>query len=174
MTGITTSLHIVGMTDRGVQCVTLQSTAWPFWLPRGMCVRWAEPPQVGNQVGAIIPAWLAGKHKQLTGDQAYEEAKRNYQRPSNQIEERTTQMADREMTGSLSKNTRKEKPSHADYNGSIMIEGRKYWLNGWVKDGDKGKFLSLSVRPAEERTEPRRQAAAALEDDAIPFAPEVR
>jgi hypothetical protein len=36
MTGnVTASLHIVGLTDRGVQCVTLTSTAAPFWLPRG-------------------------------------------------------------------------------------------------------------------------------------------
>jgi hypothetical protein len=48
-------------------------------------------------------------------------------------------MADRDMSGSLSKNLRKEKPTHADYVGSIVIEGRKYWLNGWVKDGREGK-----------------------------------
>ena len=59
-------------------------------------------------------------------------------------------MADRDMSGSLSKNPRKEKPSHADYAGSIVIEGGKFWLNGWVKDGEKGKFLSLSAKPAEE------------------------
>ena len=34
-------------------------------------------------------------------------------------------MADRHMSGSLSKDLRKEKPSHADYAGSIVIEGRK-------------------------------------------------
>jgi hypothetical protein len=57
----------------------------------------------------------------------------------------------RDMSGTLSKNTRKDKPSHADYTGSVMIEGRKFWLNGWVKDSrDGGKFLSLSVRPAEQ------------------------
>ena len=34
-------------------------------------------------------------------------------------------MADRDMSGSLSKNLRKEKPSHADYAGAIVIEGRE-------------------------------------------------
>jgi len=72
-----------------------------------------------------------------------------------------------DMTGSLSRNERKEKPSHADYSGSLVIEGRKYWLNGWIKEGTGGKkFLSLSARLAEDRVE-RKPAAAA--DSDIPF-----
>ena len=75
----------------------------------------------------------------------------------------------RDMSGSLSKNTRKEKPSHADYAGSIMIEGRKYWLNGWVKDGEKAKFLSLSVRAADEGNGAVKRKPAAADADGIPF-----
>jgi hypothetical protein len=76
----------------------------------------------------------------------------------------------RDMTGTLSKNSKKEKPSHADYAGSILINGKKFWLNGWVKDGKEGKkFLSLSVRLAEERAEPKPAAKPAIADDAIPF-----
>jgi hypothetical protein len=73
------------------------------------------------------------------------------------------------MSGSLSKNTRKEKPSHADYNGSITIEGRKYWLNVWVKDGEKGKFLSLSARPADDGNGAANRKPAAADADGIPF-----
>ncbi len=84
-------------------------------------------------------------------------------------------MADRDMSGSLSKNLRKEKPSHADYAGSIVIEGRKYWLNGWVKDGEKGKFLSLSAKPAEEpRPKPTAGRFDTPIDGEIPFEPEFR
>ena len=80
-------------------------------------------------------------------------------------------MADRDMSGSLSKNTRKEKPSHADYAGSIVIEGRKYWLNGWIKDGEKGKWLSLSAKPAEEpkAKPPPRDYQRPPPDEDIPF-----
>ena len=64
---------------------------------------------------------------------------------------------DRDMTGALFKNDRKEKPSHADYRGDVTIDGRKYWLSGWIKEGKKGKYLSLSAKPVEERTDDRRE-----------------
>jgi hypothetical protein len=73
-------------------------------------------------------------------------------------------------TWSISKNTRKEKPSQADYTGSIVIEGRKFWLNGWVKDGEKGKFLSQSAKPAEEpKTKPAARDWQRPDRDEIPF-----
>src|SRR5262245_7252746 len=101
-------------------------------------------PEVGATSMATIPVWLAAKHKQLVAFESTRETK-------------DETMADRDMSGSHSKNARKEKPSHADYTGSIMIEGRKFWLNGWIRDGEKGKFLSLSARAAEE---PRLKPAA--------------
>ena len=45
-----------------------------------------------------------------------------------------------------------------------MIEGRKYWLNGWIKENDRGKWLSPSAKPAEERKE---TVAATLNDDIL-------
>jgi hypothetical protein len=78
--GVTASLRIVGLSEKGVQCVT-RSADRPFWLPRASKVHWSAPPQVGQLVGAVIPGWLASKHQQL-GDQALVEAKRNYQRPN--------------------------------------------------------------------------------------------
>ena len=51
--------------------------------------------------------------------------------------------------GSLFKNDQKQQDTHADYNGSINIEGVEYWLNAWVKESKKDgkKFFSLSVKP---------------------------
>jgi hypothetical protein len=163
---ITRALHVIALSDKGVR-VAIDGSALEgaFWLPRG-CVIWAKPPQPGTCTIATVPDWLAAKHRQFNGHEALE-AKREYQRPI----ERNEPMADqRDMSGSLSKNLRKEKPSHADYAGSIVIAGRKYWLNGWVKDGEKGKFLSLSAKPAEE---PKPAASRASfdkpADEEIPF-----
>jgi hypothetical protein len=79
--------------------------------------------------------------------------------------------------GALFKNTRKERDTHPDYNGSINIDGKEYWLNGWLKEGKSGKFFSLSVKPKDAQIEAPRQSAPAnggasfrddLNDD-IPF-----
>lgn len=57
--------------------------------------------------------------------------------------------------GALFVNGRKETDKHPDYNGSINIEGKDYWLSGWKSFGKKdGKmYLSLSVKPKEARPE---------------------
>jgi hypothetical protein len=54
--------------------------------------------------------------------------------------------------GSLFKNDRKEQDTHADYNGSINIEGNEYWINAWVKESKKDgkKFFSLSAKPKDQ------------------------
>lgn len=59
----------------------------------------------------------------------------------------------KDMSGSLFKNDRKEKDSHPDFQGDIIIDGKHYWLSGWVKEGAKGKFFSLAAKPKEQRRE---------------------
>lgn len=68
----------------------------------------------------------------------------------------------KELSGTLSRNKRKEKDSHPDYNGSALIEGVEYWISGWVKDGDDGKWLSLSFKPKDQQAQPK---PAEKEDD---------
>lgn len=82
--------------------------------------------------------------------------------------------------GALFKNTRREKDTHPEYNGSINVDGHDYWISGWVKDGKSGKFFSLSVK-RKDGTAARPDAAAefvakakdafglATLDDEVPF-----
>lgn len=79
----------------------------------------------------------------------------------------------RDMSGALFRNE-KQKDTWPDYRGDITINGRKYWLSGWVNEGRNGKYLALKAKPAEEKQEqPRPQgnayaAARGLEDE-VPF-----
>ncbi len=80
--------------------------------------------------------------------------------------------------GSISKNTRKETDSHPDIAGSINVEGRDFWINGWLKKNsrDGSSFYSLSVKPKQERAAEIRRSyqdekpVAHNDDDSmIPF-----
>ena len=85
----------------------------------------------------------------------------------------------RDNSGSISKNDRKEKETHPDIRGSATIGGVAYWVSGWLKENDRGKWYSLSFQPKEATAEPAPATRgggkpAALEDDAIPFLAETR
>lgn len=72
----------------------------------------------------------------------------------------------------LNKNPRKEQPNHPDYKGSINVDGQEYWLDGWIKDGANGKFISGSIKLKEARTPDGSQGAPMQReelDDDVPF-----
>ena len=84
-------------------------------------------------------------------------------------------MYDNTNRGTLGKNDRKQQDTHADYNGTINIEGKDFWLNAWLKDGKNGKFFSLSVKPkeayvpADDCLADTKTGYDDLVDDSIPF-----
>jgi hypothetical protein len=73
----------------------------------------------------------------------------------------------------LNKNDRKEKETHPDYKGSINVNGVDYWLDGWIKEGANGKFISGSLKPKDQqRTNgaPERREPQPIDlDDEAPF-----
>lgn len=82
----------------------------------------------------------------------------------------------KDNSGALFKNERKEQDTHADYNGNVRVDGHDYWINAWVKEGAKGKFFSLSLkrkdgtaaRP-ESFTPPVKKVVERTLDDDVPF-----
>ena len=80
----------------------------------------------------------------------------------------TYQMKDN--TGTLFKNGRKEKETHADYQGEAMVDGVVYWFNAWIRSGKGGKFMSCSFRPKQDTAPaPRSRKTEDVDDDTIPF-----
>ena len=82
---------------------------------------------------------------------------------------------DNTNSGALFRNDRATSDKHPTHTGKINVEGREYYLNAWVKDGKKGKFFSLSVKPVDEqpggtpdRFAKSKGAEMAL-DDEVPF-----
>jgi hypothetical protein len=85
----------------------------------------------------------------------------------------------RNMSGSLFKNDKREKDTHPNMRGSCLIDGVEYWVDAWTKEGQRGRWQSLSFRrkdagqeePARdtrthaERKQPSRESV----DDDIPF-----
>ena len=78
----------------------------------------------------------------------------------------------RDNSGSLFKNDKREKDTHPNARGSCMIDGVAYWIDAWTKEGASGKWQSLSFKRKEEKREENRQekalSVADMADD-IPF-----
>jgi hypothetical protein len=70
----------------------------------------------------------------------------------------------KDLTGSLFKNTRKTADTHADYNGTATVDGREFYLDAWIKEGAKGKYMSLRLKPKDHDKATSRTA-----DRDIPF-----
>jgi hypothetical protein len=75
---------------------------------------------------------------------------------------------DNNMTGIISKNDRKEKETHADIKGKCEIDGKDYYIDGWLKqrkDGS-GHFYSLRFKAMDDSSAP---AASSPKSEEIPF-----
>jgi len=54
----------------------------------------------------------------------------------------------RDNSGILGRNERREKETHPTHSGQCTIDGKSYWISAWVKEGrDGSKFFSLAFKP---------------------------
>lgn len=83
---------------------------------------------------------------------------------------------DNTNSGTLFKNDMEGKSENfPPYGGSLNVNGEDFWISAWVKEGQKGKFFSLAVKPKEARTDtgnsrkPAAAPASSFIDDDIDF-----
>lgn len=53
----------------------------------------------------------------------------------------------RDNSGILGKNLRREKDGHPTHSGQCTIDGKQFWISAWVKEGRNGRFFSIAFRP---------------------------
>jgi hypothetical protein len=137
-------LSVLALTDNGDRCSTGEGEA--FWLPRNS-VKWHSPPTTGKTVSATIPEWLAEKHRQLVGDDAFEAAKRRKQIDVAREVAKPLGLAcanARDMSGVLFRNQQRERQPARLQRGRDHSRREVAWP-GWIKEGKSGKFLRLDV-----------------------------
>ena len=82
---------------------------------------------------------------------------------------------EKDQSGSLFKNDRKERDSQPDWTGKAIVNGTPVYVSGWNKDGRIS--LAFKNRPgnvgssSKPEDEPQQGGGGSPMDDSIPFAP---
>ena len=82
----------------------------------------------------------------------------------------TDKIFDNTNRGVLFRSKDQKTDKHPAYSGTINIDGKEFWLAGWVKETKQNeKFFSLAVTPKEKKVE-RAATPTAFDDlDSPPF-----
>ncbi len=76
----------------------------------------------------------------------------------------------RDNSGTIFVNDRKETDKHPDRTGTAMIDGVMYYVSGWIKEGQKGKFMSLAFKRKDDAARKAVPGGRNADmDDEIPF-----
>lgn len=75
----------------------------------------------------------------------------------------------RDGQGTLFKNDKKGNEKAPDYRGEAKISGEIWRVAGWLKDGKKGKWMSLQLEPPGDAPSDRRENARPTAGEDIPF-----
>ena len=68
---------------------------------------------------------------------------------------------DNNLSGALFKNDKGDNEKRPDYKGSAEIEGVQYWVSAWIRDGAKGKFMSMKYEKKEQQAAAKQVQSAA-------------
>ncbi len=72
---------------------------------------------------------------------------------------------DNNMTGVLFKNDKKEPGSkQPDYRGKCEIGGKVLEIAAWIREGEKGKFMSLKFQEPRQQEKPAPKRDSAFDD----------
>ena len=78
----------------------------------------------------------------------------------------------KDNSGTMFVNDKKEKDNHPDRKGSAVIDGTEYWVSGWLKTSKDGKpYLSLAFKPKDEAAKPAAQDDGLGDDPPAKSAP---
>lgn len=70
----------------------------------------------------------------------------------------------KDNSGALFANTKREKDSHPNATGSAMIGGVEYWVSAWTNKSEKGTvYQGLKFEPKESKEDAKGN------DSAVPF-----
>ena len=72
-------------------------------------------------------------------------------------------------SGALFRNDKKGNDRAPDYRGDANVNGELVEIAAWIKEGQKGKFMSLSFKPKEKRFEGGAASNPVDDDLDIPF-----
>ena len=78
-------------------------------------------------------------------------------------------MENRDNSGVLFKNDRKESEKHPDYKGYLTVNNQEFWLSAWIKEGKTGKYMGLAISPKEEYQPKQAPKKANIADEDVPF-----
>jgi uncharacterized protein (DUF736 family) len=72
----------------------------------------------------------------------------------------------KDNSGALFKNDKDGNEKRPDYRGNAVVNGQPMQISAWVKDGKKGKYLSLQFQTPRKAERP---TAPDIEDELPPF-----
>lgn len=76
----------------------------------------------------------------------------------------------KDMSGSLFKNQKREKDTHPNATGTAMIDGVEYWVSAWTKyDKNENPWQSLAFKRKEEKSEVAPKGKKQDFSDDVPF-----